>query len=317
MTDGEEKAETTLSPDDAFALLGSETRVEILRALGDAGDPLPFSDLYDSVDVRDSGQFNYHLEKLAGHFVRKTEDGYTLSRMGRRVVEAVLSGAVTETPDLERSVVDESCEHCGAPVEVTWKEGSIRLFCTECSGRYSRVSSTQRRDDPVDEGYLGRLPLPPAGVRDRLPTEVLQAAWVTGTLEVYSLAAGICPRCSASIDRTVGVCEDHDASDGPCDACKSIYAVTLGFRCSNCIYKSGGGVGLGLIANTELLDFVTDHGLNPIDPDSIRDINRVTEDYDVEVLSTDPLRARLTFAIDDDSLSLTIDEELNVLEATR
>lgn len=317
MTDGEEGTKTTLSPDDAFALLGSETRVAILRTLGEASDPLPFSDLHDRVDVRDSGQFNYHLEKLVGHFVRKTEDGYTLSRMGRRIVEAVLSGAVTETPDLERTLVDEHCEYCGAPVEMTWKEGSIRLFCTECSGRYGRAYSGERGGDIVDEGYLGRLPLPPAGVRDRTPTEVFQTAWVTGTLEVYSLAAGICPRCSATVERTVDVCEDHDASDGPCDTCESIYAVKLGFHCSNCIYESGGGVGLGLIANTELLDFVTDHGLNPIDPDSTQTVNRVTQNYDLEVLSTDPLRARLTFSLDDDSLSLTIDEELNVLEATR
>jgi DNA-binding transcriptional ArsR family regulator len=317
MADSDEESKTTLAPDDAFALLGNETRVALLRTLGEAGEPLSFSELHDRIDVRDSGQFNYHLEKLVGHFVRKTEDGYTLSRMGRRVVESVLSGAVTETPDLERTVVDESCEYCGAPVEVTWKGGSIRLFCTECSGRYGRAFGDERRGTVVDEGYLGRLPLPPAGVRDRSPTEVLQAAWVTGTLEVYSLAAGICPRCSATVEREVDICEDHDASDGLCDSCESVYAVRVGFRCSNCIYESGGGVGVGLLANTALLDFVTDHGLNPIDPDSIRAVNSVTQDYDVEVRSTEPLRVGLTYTIGEDSVSLTVDEELNVLESTR
>ncbi|MEF8785892.1 MAG: helix-turn-helix domain-containing protein [Haloarculaceae archaeon] len=317
MTDGEAETESPLSPDDAFALLGNETRVAILRTLGDARDPLPFSDLHDRIDVRDSGQFNYHLEKLVGHFVRKTEDGYTLSRMGRRVVEAVLSGAVTETPELERTVVDESCEYCGAPVEVTWKEGNIRLFCTECSGRYGRAFGDERKGTVVDEGYLGRLPLPPAGVRDRSPTEVFQAAWIAGTLEVYSLAAGICPRCSATVDRTVDVCEDHDASDGPCGSCRSVYAVKVGFRCSNCIYEGGGGIGIGLVASTELLDFVTDHGRNPINPDSIRAVNSITQDYDVAIHSTDPLRVGLTYTIGEDSLSLTVDEELNVLESTR
>jgi hypothetical protein len=146
---------------------------------------------------------------------------------------------------------------------------------------------------------------------------VLQAAWIAGTLEVYSLAAGICPRCSATVERSVDVCDDHDASAGLCDSCESVYAVRMGFRCSNCIYEGGGGIGIGLLASTELLDFVTDHGLNPIDPDSIRAVNSITQDYDVAIHSTDPLRVGLTYTIGEDSLSLTVDEELNVLESTR
>ena len=65
----------TLQPDEAFVTLGNETRIEILRALQDAGGPLAFSELRDRVGVDDPGQFNYHLGKLAGHFVRKDEGG--------------------------------------------------------------------------------------------------------------------------------------------------------------------------------------------------------------------------------------------------
>lgn len=317
MTDDGDGTEGSLSPDDAFALLGNETRMTILQTLGTAGEPLQFSTLHDRVDVRDSGQFNYHLEKLVGHFVEKTERGYTLSRMGRRVVEAVLSGAVTETPDLERTVVDESCEYCGAPIEVTWESGSIRLFCTECSGRYGRAYTGNRGGDPVEEGYLGRHPFPPAGVRNRSPEGVLHAAYVAGTLEVYSLSAGICPRCRAPVEHSLSVCPDHDSGDGLCEACESVYAVSLGFRCSNCIYKGGGGLGIGLIGNQELLDFVTDHGLNPIDPDSTRTLDGIHQNYREEVLSTDPLRVRLTYTIDGESLSLTVDEDVHVVESTR
>ena len=56
--------------------------------------PLAFSSLYDRVDVDDSGQFNYHLDKLAGHFVPNTDHGYALARPRRRVVESVLVGPV-------------------------------------------------------------------------------------------------------------------------------------------------------------------------------------------------------------------------------
>jgi len=54
-TDADGSESSTLSPDDAFRVLGNETRMEILRALGDADGPLPFSELHDRVGTRDSG----------------------------------------------------------------------------------------------------------------------------------------------------------------------------------------------------------------------------------------------------------------------
>lgn len=86
--------DTTLAPDDAFAVLGNGTRMEILRALADADDSLSFSELRDRVGVSDSGRFNYHLDKLDGHFVTDTSDGYQLQNAGKRVNKAVLSGGL-------------------------------------------------------------------------------------------------------------------------------------------------------------------------------------------------------------------------------
>jgi hypothetical protein len=306
-----------LPPDDAFALLGDETRVEVLRVLGAADGPLSFSALYDSVAVDDSGQFNYHLEKLVGHFVRKTEEGYTLRRMGRRVVEAVLSGAVTETPTLDRRPVDETCEYCGGDVEISWESGSLRTYCTECAGRYGREYDGDGRGSLATEGYLGRLPLPPAGVRDRSPTEAFHAAWTWANLEVYAVSTGLCPRCSATVDASLSVCPDHDAGDGVCPTCESVYALNTHIECTNCIYKSGGAAVLAILAETELLDFLTDHGLNPVAPVSIRAVNAAQQNYEEEILARDPLRARLTFTIDDDTLAVTIDEDLTVVETER
>lgn len=73
-TDGPE--DSGLPPDEAFAVLGDESRIDILKSLGEANDQLSFSELYERVDTPDSGQFSYHLDKLLGHFVRKTDDGY-------------------------------------------------------------------------------------------------------------------------------------------------------------------------------------------------------------------------------------------------
>jgi len=305
-------SEEPLSPDEAFSALGNETRLAVLRALGKTDGPCSFSSLYDAVDVADSGQFNYHLDKLVGHFVRKTDDGYELRQPGRRIVEAVLSGAVTETPTLERTPVDQQCEYCGSPVEVRWQEGSVELFCTECPGRFR-----YRRSGEADEGYLGRLTLPPAGLRDRDPDEIVRTAWTWTQLEIMAFASGICPRCSATVGYDLSVCETHDASDDLCDHCDRHHAMTVSVHCTNCIYRSSGAALLGVLSDIEVLGFLTDHDLNPVVPADIHRVNQAHEDYEEEILSTGPLRARFTIDVDGDRLAVTVDEELQVVETTR
>lgn len=59
------------------------------------------SELRERVGMGDSGQFNYHLGQVEGHSVRTFDDGYVLRKAGRRVVEAVLSGAVTDAVVIE------------------------------------------------------------------------------------------------------------------------------------------------------------------------------------------------------------------------
>jgi DNA-binding transcriptional ArsR family regulator len=306
---------STLSPDDAFGVLGDETRLEILRALGDADVPLSFSELHDSVGTRDSGQFNYHLERLTGHFVRKAEEGYVLRRAGRRVIEAVLSGALTEDPTLARTRIDQPCWRCGAPIEVGWRAGSVEMYCTECSGRFRKRHGSEPRDPLTLDGYLGRLPLPPAGLQDRTPEGALRAAWIWGNLEMLSMAGGICPRCSATLDQEITVCEDHDATEGLCGSCKGRYAAGVRFACTNCVFEAGGGFVVALLDDTDLLSFVTSHGLNPVSPESLRPLNEVHGDYDEEIISVDPFEARFTFHADGDSLALTV-EGTTVTDAT-
>jgi DNA-binding transcriptional ArsR family regulator len=330
----------TLSPDEAFEVLGNETRVAILSALGGADAPVSFSALRDRVGMADSGRFNYHLDRLTGHFVRKRESGYELRRAGERVVEAVLSGAVTAAPVLERTEIDHPCHFCGAPVAVRFREERVEVFCTECPGTYSRRSSPADPDNgdggsarsPAD-GYLGYHPLPPAGVAGRDPEAVFRAAWLWGHLELFAAAAGVCPRCSAALDRRRRVCESHDADardadahdgdarteGGLCDACGRRYAVAVDLDCSNCIYEESGAAVVGLADSPELLAFLLDHGLNPLGPtdETLPALSAAYNDFDESVRSTDPFEARFTFAVGGDELALTVDGDLRVADAER
>lgn len=308
---------TRLLPDDAFAALGNEIRVDILRVLGEAHEPLSFSSLFDRIDLDDSAQFNYHLDKLVGHFVQKDDEGYALRRAGHRVIEAVLSGAVTDDPRLDRTAVDEQCHFCGSQLEIQWRGGSIELFCTGCGGMWERSYGRAGSPEQAGSGYLGRLPLPPAGLEHRTPSEALQAGYTWANLELLAMSSGICPRCSATLDTSLNVCEDHEAADGPCEACGTGYAVRAVVDCTNCIFVTGSGAFLGLLANTELLAFFTEHGLNPVTPDSIRRADAAKMEYDETIHSTDPFEATFTFTVGEDCLALRVDQDLSVIEATR
>ena len=308
---------TRLSPDEAFSVLGNETRIEILRALGAAGETMSFSELYDAVDVDDSGQFNYHLDKLVDHFVAHEEAGYYLREPGNRVVEAVLSGAVTDDPVMERTRVGRSCHRCGAPVTAAWRAGSVELYCTDCEGTWSQARGGGPLGGEVDEGYLGRLLLPPAGLRERDPGAAVRTAWLWTTLEVLACASGICPRCSAPVDRRVHVCEDHESGAGVCARCDHDYAVTVSFHCVNCVFSTGGSGSLAVIGHSELLAALIEQGFDPLQPADTGAIEAIHEGYTEEIFSTDPLDARFVFSVGDVSLTVRVDEELHVTAVDR
>lgn len=317
MVTAADDSDSTLPPDDAFAVLGNETRMEILQTLGQADGPVPFTELRERVGVRHSGQFNYHLGKLTGHFIQETDDGYGLRRAGTRVIESVLSGAVTETPVIEPTPVDAPCHLCGGTVEVAYREERMETYCTECAGLFGEGNRTGEWIGDASHGYLGYLPMPPAGTRGRTPDEALQAAWVWGNLEILSLASGVCPRCSGTIDYDFEVCEDHDASEGLCTECDRLKAINIGMTCTNCVFDGGGEFTLRLASDTHLLAFQTGHGLNPVNPESITAVNRVHTTFEEEIHSTDPFEASLIYSINGDPIMFTVDGDLDVIEVSK
>lgn len=305
-TDGPEG--NSLPPAQAFAILGDPTRLRILQALGNADGPLSFSRLRERVGYESSGNFSYHLDKLVDTFVQNTERGYRLREAGKRVVEAVYSGVVTETATIERRVVDRSCPYCGAPVEMAYRPDRLEGYCTECAGVYGGTGSdaSEAEEHP---GYLGSLPLPPAGIQGRSIVEAEATAWTWGFRDMIALSEGVCPRCSGRLDQAAKVCPDHDTNPGLCDACRNRHAIQLQSACESCIFDHEGAFVLKLVAHADLLGFVIDHGLDPIG-----DQWEFGWTYDEEVLSLDPFEAQFTFSIDGDALSLTVNRDLEVVD---
>lgn len=296
---------TPLSVDAAFAALGNETRMAILQTLAE-DDPLAFSELRERVGMRDSGQFSYHLDKLDGHFVTKTDDGYELRQSGRYVVEAVLSGAITENPEIEPTMVDFTCLFCGTSVEVSYRQGTVRLSCKGCG---TGVDAASADTEEIEDRELAAFAFPPAGVQGRTVAELQAAAATWVHLDAVALSSDVCPRCSAAVDLSIEACADHARSDGVCDRCKEFRAVRLHYRCRNCIYTAHLAAVMGLLATPELLAFVGEHGLNT----TTMGFHWGWE-YGEEVHSIEPFEGRFTFEIDGDTLALTVDEHLDVID---
>ncbi len=300
-----------LAPETAFDVLGNGTRLQILKALTEADDPLSYSDLFERVEYDDSANFTYHLDRLVGHFVRKTDDGYTARLAGRRVVESIFSGVVTEAPVVDRTPVDTTCMYCDNTAEMAYYDEAVLLYCDECQGRVGDRRIAEEWPIPSDDvvGYVG---IPPAGVRGRSPTEILETAGVFTVAGVQTIVRGVCPRCSAPVERTPRVCEDHDDTGEFCEQCDHQFAVSVDIECTNCPFTSLSPYPTQALGEIELLAFMTEHDIDPFVSDGFH-----LRSCEEAVVTTDPLRAEYTFGADGDTLTLIIDGDLSVTDVTR
>lgn len=305
---------TALSPDEAFTVLGNETRLQILRTLGTADEPLAFSELFDRVDYDDSSNFGYHLEQLVGHFVSKTDEGYDLWKAGERVIESVLSGAITDDPVVDPTTIDDSCPFCPADLQVAYQQERVEFHCNECSGVGTGGYKESGKDRFESHGTLGYLLLPPAGIQKRTASEVVEAAEHWTATQAYALARGVCPRCSARIAFSPRVCEDHTDANKRCEQCDLRFAAMFSANCTNCIFDMDAPVATYLGKHPAVMGFMIEHD---IDPTSSEGYSFAVFDAAESVLSTDPLKVRITYTLDNNSLAVTVDEALSVVDVTR
>jgi hypothetical protein len=88
--------------------------------------------------------------------------------------------------------------------------------------------------------------------------------------------------------------------------------VEVAVNCTNCTFRTRSPFPTHALAEPELMGFMIDHGVDPFSPDGFH-LSACEE----EIRSTDPLKARYTFTANGDSLTLTVDGDLSVVETTR
>ena len=298
---------STLSPDEAFTLVGDETRIGILHALWTAYDPyaadsaVPFSELFDRVGADDTGNFNYHLGKLTGHFVRRTDSGYELTAPGLKVVRAVIAGGVTGDPTVESTPVDATCDRCGSTIELTYEDGTTWARCNTCDGYW-----------PQRGGEIFGFSLPPAGLRGRTPDDILDATIVYSIHRFETMIDGICPECGGTVDTSLAVCANHDADDGICDVCDAHFMGIITCVCRSCKFAWRCPSYAWVLNHPALVSFYYRHGIEHV-PATWAAIRRGLG-WQEERVSTDPPSLRLSVEHEGERIRFVLDQTGSVVD---
>lgn len=276
-----------LSPAEAFEILGDDVRLSILQALKNDRHPVSFSELRERTDVDDSGRFNYHLDRLRGHFIRRTDNGYKLRYHGKRVVETVLSGTLTDTATVGPFSVEGSCYACDGSLEGVYEDERVTIRCSDCEERILSID------------------YPPSALQNRDTEELMEAYRRWATTRMTLAANSVCPSCGGKTERYLFEPDNHLP-----------FEVLVGFECTVCTNRSGTSFASLALRESVVKSFYADHDID-IEERPYWDIEPcVTGEY-TTVESRDPLDVEVTFRAGGEELRVRLDNELNVARTVR
>jgi hypothetical protein len=290
-TDAGRRPEQT--PDSAlstapFDLVSEETRAAILGALATHHARSPespsvgFAALRDRAGIEDSGNFNYHLDKLQPVYVRQTEDGYVLTHAGLSLVGTLRAGVGSEAARGPESL-DATCRICETPLTARYEDGLISVLC--------------ENDHKYPQDFL-----PPNAVDGRDLREAIAIQKRRTLHDIEMVREGVCPACFDDIERDHRVLDEPQASHvlvGTCEGCGRI---------------SGSPVGLHLLREPVVVSFYHDHGVDVTEA-PLWELDLAVAEPTVR--SEGPLRLALSVEKDGERLALVVDEYSHLLDSER
>jgi hypothetical protein len=287
MDDSDGGSTEVLSPEDAFALLGHDVRVSIVQALWEFdNEPASFSELRDAAPITDSGQFNYHLGKLVGVFVRGTQEGYKLNYAGRSVVGAILDGTYTKQRHVPEYDAGISCATCGAELMASYSESAFRIRCREC------------------EQLVSRIDLPPGAVEGRDEGELIEMAsyWIRSKFSL--ITNGICPNCAGTMEHSWSTDVEYENHE-----------FLLQADCEDCV-DTATATGMWAYANhPAVVSFFYEHDIDLLANWWHQQL--FAGGGETRVRSRNPWRGVVRYAVGGDMLELVVDESCRVVTEER
>jgi hypothetical protein len=284
------------TPGDAFARLGNETRVDILRTLYDSWSEagfavdyaVSFTDIQEAVGSDDSGRFNYHLQQLTGQFIRKTDEGYIFTHDGWRIVRTMqdVTGEAAEPHDCE---LPSTCYNCGHDILVAkYVHEWVWLDCPACGQHVCNVEA-------------------PPTVMDLDSTELIDALDRRNRRRSTLMTDGVCPDCFGNMERTI---EPH--SWGPDEFCRYVH------HCEFCDRSFLPPLGWYVLDRPLVREFYDDHGID-LDGPPYWEIGTLTNGPNAfeDVRSHDPWRLAVRFPAAGEELVVVLDDDASVVEVSR
>lgn len=282
------------SREDSFALVGNEIRAEIVRTFGDAyarersRPVLSFSELRSQADIDiDSAQFNYHLQKLVGHFLEKTEAGYQLRPEGYLLYKTLIAGTFDRRSSPSAVDIGMDCYYCTTAVEATFTNGVARIQCPGCD-------------------YLYDIATVPPGVVEDEAVELSQISKYNHHKHL-AFARGVCPTCGNALDTEFHTPDDVPFPDG------KRHEVYVYRSCDHCGAQRYLSVGEALLTDQELISFCHERGVDVLST-PLWELEFAATDRTVTVRSTDPMEIALEISYGGDTLELVVAEDLSVIE---
>jgi len=275
--------ESSSTPGEVFSRVANETRFEILEALWNAEeDGLSFSELHELVDMRDSGQFNYHLGKLVDVFLRKEDEQYHLRYAGMQLIGAVLAGIYTRELTIEEIDIGEVCNFCGGDLTGSYDAEELRVRCTACDAVITEIHVPPGVLDPYEGESL-------ASILDQ---------WLKLSLD--RMTTGFCPLCFGPFEMSISEMDSE-------------YVEHLGveFECSRCGYSIGSLIGSAVLRHPAVVAFHYVHGID-LETTPLWGLEWLFEDHAHYVDDTEEL-AEIVIEIDGDTLRLVVDRDLDVV----
>jgi hypothetical protein len=281
-------------PAEAFALIGNEIRADILRVLGqDPHTGISFSELRSRVDEDiDSGQFNYHLDKLVGHFVLDGEDGYELRPAGLSLYRAIRAGSFDRRTTRDPFDAGFDCFFCGAAVEASYDDGLFRLACPDCAHEFTHTM------------------IPPSAVESVAADALLDHVSQYSRHELRAHLRGVCPTCVNPVEQSL-VAGEEVWSEGA-----EHFDWWARYHCDHCGRSQYTSIGMAMLYEPAVIAFFHEHDVD-VTRRPYWEFEFVMTDHCTTVRETDPFEAAVEVSHGGEILELVVDEDLAVVETTR
>ncbi|MFD1600350.1 DUF7351 domain-containing protein [Halobellus rarus] len=291
------------SATDMFRLLADDTRVDILRAaavaqyeleeVGSGPAELAFSEIYDYVEVENTSKLSYHLGELTGTYLQKSDDGYSLTHAGERIVRFILSGNYERPDSFGPKPVDGMCVFCGEEaLEAFLSRQFFRIVCSAC-------------EQPV-----AGQPITPAQVKTHDDDALIESVKLQSAEVSKQIRRGMCPECGAHLSSDVIEMRGNPLPDA------DSFLVTS--TCQECLRGYNSPLTYSVVYHPASIAFHWDRGID-VTSRGIWEFNEHLYQgcWTSEQIASDPDEYEVVLRHEDDAIRLFLDSTATVMRTER